>query len=372
VRFYYIYKSLAHPEREGYVQPYTLEERLRHVQHAEKRLGGTIPWLCDTMANEAMHALGNAPTSEFVIDPEGRIVRKRAWGNPELLRADLAELVGPVENPTSADDVKLAIQPAQRPAESGVVERLQVPETMKPLVVRPQGLDGDPFYMKLRADGDEQLVTTGSGKLYLGFFVDPLYDFHWNNGTDPIHVELTGPSGTTLPASLDGPRVEVAADVDPREFLIDLADWPADQTIRVTVRYFACNDVEELCLAVEQRYEIERVLDQDSGWVRGRIDPAGVFDPPPQRSGPQTPQRLLAGRIEGIDADAGEVTVALRNGTTRTVRVTDETEFESVSVRKNVGELQVGDQIRLEVTTMPDEGLVVTKLRARGRPGGRQ
>ncbi len=138
VKFYYIYKSLAHPESGGYVKPHTLKERLMHVREAQQRIAGEIPWLCDSIGNDVMHALGNAPTSEFVIDPDGQIVRRRAWGNARELRKDLEKLVGPVENPTSADDLDLKIAPPPKVAPRGVVQRIKVPSSMKPLVTRPE------------------------------------------------------------------------------------------------------------------------------------------------------------------------------------------------------------------------------------------
>jgi hypothetical protein len=51
VKFYYLYKSLAHPELLGYVGPVTFEERLMHIQEAKRTLGSEITWLCDTMSN---------------------------------------------------------------------------------------------------------------------------------------------------------------------------------------------------------------------------------------------------------------------------------------------------------------------------------
>ena len=125
VKFYYIYKALAHPELNHYVQPVTLQERLLHIKDAEKRISGEIPWLCDTMNNDAMAALGNAPTSEFVIDPRGRIVRKRTWGDPQQLRQDLAALVGSIKNPTSAQDINISIARPEPAAEQGVVKRIK-------------------------------------------------------------------------------------------------------------------------------------------------------------------------------------------------------------------------------------------------------
>ena len=38
VKFFHIYKYLAHAGRKGYVQPFTLEERLLHVKEAQRTL----------------------------------------------------------------------------------------------------------------------------------------------------------------------------------------------------------------------------------------------------------------------------------------------------------------------------------------------
>jgi len=205
VKFYYIYKSLAHPESGGYVQPLTLKERLMHVKEAEKRIAGAIPWMCDTITNDLMHTLGNAPTSEFVIDPDGKIVRKRAWGNALELRKDLETLVGPVKRPTSAADLDIKIAPPRRLAVRGVVKRIKVPSSMKPLVVEPESEEGGtPYYAKLRADTDEQLLSSGKGQLYLGFHLDPIYRVHWNNLAAPIHVEIQSPEGVAMSAIRTG------------------------------------------------------------------------------------------------------------------------------------------------------------------------
>ena len=97
VNFFYIYKRLAHPGMNGYVDPYTLQERLAHIQEAKRNLGTEIPWVCDNMQDELKTALGGAPNSEFVIDPDGKIVIMRDWSNPAQLRRDLGELVGEAE-----------------------------------------------------------------------------------------------------------------------------------------------------------------------------------------------------------------------------------------------------------------------------------
>ena len=67
-----------------------------HAREATKRLGNTIPFLVDAIDNRLKHALGDRNNSEFIIDPDGKIVRKRTWSDPEQVRKDLEELVGKV------------------------------------------------------------------------------------------------------------------------------------------------------------------------------------------------------------------------------------------------------------------------------------
>ena len=86
VQFFYVYKSLAHPENNGYVSPFTQKERLLHIAEFKKQLGSEIPWLCDTLSNDLKHALGDAPNSEFVVGPSGKLVHARSWSDPEQLR----------------------------------------------------------------------------------------------------------------------------------------------------------------------------------------------------------------------------------------------------------------------------------------------
>ena len=222
--FYYLYKALAHPELDGYVTPFTLEERLMHVAEAERTLGSEITWLADTMENDAKHALGDSPNSEFVFDKEGRLVTKRLWSDPEALREDLAKLAGSVKTPTRVSDLDMKTQPKREGAAKNVVLRLEVPWGMQPLRVEPILDDPDmPFYVKLRAEAERSLLEDDEGKLYFGFFLDPLYEVHWNNLVDAIHFELDLPEAVSAtPSSERGPNVDVDADADPREFLIDV------------------------------------------------------------------------------------------------------------------------------------------------------
>jgi hypothetical protein len=271
VQFFYVYKALVHPENSGYVPPFTLQERLMHVAEAKRTLGSRIPWLCDTMANDLKHAVGDAPNSEFVIDPEGRVIRRRLWSEPDQLRKDLEELIGPVEHPTRTADLDLKTAPPPRVAARGVVPRVPRPPGAKALVVEPIIKEGElPFYAKLRAEAAEGVLVSGAGQIYLGFHLDPLYHVHWNNLTPPIRVTLTTEDGCHVaPAALSGPKVDAReGDMDPREFLIDVRGAAPDQSLKVSVAYFACNDEEGWCKLISQEYVVRFAIDHDGGWVQ--------------------------------------------------------------------------------------------------------
>lgn len=268
VSFFYVYKALAHPEWDGYVTPYTLEERLMHVHEAQRTLGSRINWLSDTMDNELKHAMGSAPNSEWVVDENNVIVRRRDWSNPEQLRADLEELVGPVENPTTVADLDMPAQPPPQAAASGVVPRIDKPRRMAPLVTRPADETETPYYAKLRAEVDRGVLEEGEGKLYLRFMLDPLYHVHWNNQTPPIAVRVETPEGVTVSESvLRGPEVEAESDIDPREFLVDIKGVEQGQSLMVTAAYYACSDEQGWCRPVNQRYEVVLERNRDGGSV---------------------------------------------------------------------------------------------------------
>ncbi len=276
VKFYYVYKSLAHPENNGYAAPFTLQERLMHIAEAGRTLGSKITWLCDTMSNDLKHALGDAPNSEFIIDPNGIIVRRRAWSDPQKLRSDLVELIGPVENPTSPKDVRLGKVMAKKSAPSGVVPTMTVTDRMKPLRIEPKP-SSSPHYAKLRAEISEPFSSSGKGQLFLGFHLDPLYQVHWNNLSEPLTYRITASPGLQMSAlSGKGPNVSEESDSDPREFLLEIVRDNTRATgklgpIQLTVDYFACNDEEGWCKAVSQSYTIHLEEDRDGGWVAKRF-----------------------------------------------------------------------------------------------------
>ena len=304
VQFYYLYKQLAHPELDHYVDPYTLEERLLHVAQAERQLGSRIPWIADVMTNELKHALGDMPNSEFIIAPDGRILLRRAWSDPAALREDLERLVGPVENPTRVSDLDLPSEPPVATVAKGIVPRVTPAGRMMTLKVGPD-FDSTalPFYTKLRADVDREFLRTGEGTLLLGFHIDPLYRMHWNNLAPPLTYEVTAPDGVRVtPSSATFAEIEEPADADPREFLVDIGADDTAESFDLTVTYYACDDDNTFCIPVTQSYAISLQVDPDAGRVfgAGRFGGrGGRFGGPGGRGGPGA----LTERIRGWDAN---------------------------------------------------------------------
>lgn len=278
MKFFFIYKTLAHPELVGnYVQPITLEERLAHAKQAQKQLGATVPWIVDAMDNRLKRALGDRPNSEFIIDPSGKIVAKRAWSFPAEVRKDLERLVGKPDRVTNEADIKLKIElPIKSVAERGVLPRIVRPR-LQAVVMEPEiEKKGLPFYAKLRAEAAPALLNTGKGNLYLGFHLDPFHGAHWNNLTNPLAYRIELPEGAKIvKASGEATKVKAASDADPREFLLEVEAWPEDKPLKLTVTYSAC--VGELtCHAVKQSYVLRRKRDIDGGGARG--EGAGFWD----------------------------------------------------------------------------------------------
>ncbi|MCA9059338.1 MAG: hypothetical protein KDA85_12600 [Planctomycetaceae bacterium] len=273
MRFYYVYKALAHPENNDYVAPLTLQERLLHIEEAKRRTGTKIPWICDSMDNDLKHAMGDRPNSEFILDPDGRIIVARDWSSPDDLRADLSELIGTPQTTTRITDLDMQPVPPAHAAPTGIVPRLQLPEGMQPLKVEAvtRG-NNEPFYVKLRVEAEPSVLRSGEGKLYLGFMLDPLYHVHWNNDAMPVVFEIVDTTGIQVsPRFAEAAAVDAPADADPREFLLDTCSFLIDpnssepQQITVKVRYFACDDAQTFCKPVSQTYVITLQRDRDGG-----------------------------------------------------------------------------------------------------------
>ncbi len=313
VQFFYVYKALAHPGMNGYLDPVTLQERLLHVEEAKRTLGTQIPWLCDNLEDELKHALGDRPNSQFLFDEAGRIARIWSWSDAHELRQELVKIAGPVEHPTTVDQLHLKVQarPASQAA-SGVVPRVSAPKGARPLIVRPaitrtQGTT-EPLYVKLRVDADPGLLSEGTGSLLLGFHLDPIHRVHWNNLAGPLRYEIEVDGEAQLePRAGEGPPLEVEIDGDPREFLLTLENADLKAPLTVTARFFVCHDVEGWCKPITQRYTIELAEDEGAGramrggsggfgGMRGRgpgVGPGGG----PGGAGD------FAGRFERMDAD---------------------------------------------------------------------
>ena len=359
VRFYFIYKTLAHPEAGGYVQPFTIEERLMHIQEARRRLGSGIPWLCDTMDNATKHRLGDAPNSEFLVGPDGKIVRRRLWSDPDALRKDLERLVAPVARPTSAADLNLPRIVPSRDVARGVVKRVSRSPDMQPLEVVPEDDGGEPYYAKLRAEAGRDLLRNGSGRLYLGFHMDPLYAVHWNNLSRPVHVEIVPADDSTevSPSVLDGPKVSVASDADPREFLVAVTmRRRGTGSLRVRVTYLACDDDQTWCKAIQQEYTVKLTVDRDGGRVMNRGSGSRVRPSRGGRAGVRRPGRrsgmrggtIVTGRIQSIDRNNGRITVRI-SGKERSFQVTRQTFVLRNRQPDTTESLRRGDLVRMQV-----------------------
>ncbi len=145
------------------------------------------------MDDAATKAFRGTYNGEFILDPQGKFVRQRFWSNPRTLRADLTELVGPVENPTKIKDLPVRFRPEPRKVSSGVVKPIKLPRGLTPIKLeyKPIG-DNRPLYVKLRAEMTPEQVD-GKFQMYLGFYVDPrmfLVDFDSKGDLGPIQIKL--------------------------------------------------------------------------------------------------------------------------------------------------------------------------------------
>lgn len=351
-----------------------------HVKEAERRLGSTIPWLCDTMDNEVKHKLGDAPNSEFVLDAEGKIVVRRAWSNPDQLRRDLQELVGDVDRVTKIADLDLKTIPPPKAAAAGVVPRLKLEGGYSPVIVQPQESE-HPFYVKLRAEADENLLRSGNGKLYLGFLLDPIYHVHWNNLVEPIRFEITTVNGVEItPAAGAGPQVKEPSDIDPREFLVTVeSPGRVTQPLEVEIKFFACNDSEGWCKPVTQKYLVELSVDRDAGQVQGRSRrggdmaanspagrPKGRPGMRPGRGTPENPANQVFGILARIDSEKRTITIRAQRGGEREVRVGADTPVLRNGSASDLEKLQEGDRVMVELSR-PDGESSPAAMRVRAR-----
>ncbi len=344
VRFFYVYKALAHPELRGYVTPYTLEERLAHVQEARRKLRTQIPWIVDAMDNRIKHAFGDRPNSEFLIDPQGIVLVKRAWSDPAALRRDLERIVGPVEDPTDPAELHLGtLQPRteQRPPE---LPRIELPEGLVPVRVQPH-LDGsrEPFYAKLRVEVQRSVLRSGTGQVYFDLRLDPLYNVHWNNLVGPVKIVVGSTNGVELDRrSLVAPQPKQESDGAPREFLVQASDAQPGGSFEVTVYYAACHDEEGWCKILEQKYTVVLTEDRDAGRVIRRGNR-------PRPRAARTAGHLVHGTVERVADD--QLVLRTVTGDTIKLRLTPGTYAMSHGKRVPLERVRAGQRVAVRVLT---------------------
>jgi hypothetical protein len=232
--------------------------------------------------------MANTPNSELIVGPDGRVVGRRTWSDPEALRQDLERLVGAVEHRTAVADLDLPAQPRMAAVAKGIVPRVELPPNMQSIQVDPD-LDATdiPFYVKIRAEADRDLLQNGTGTMYLGFHLDPLYEVHWNNEAGPVTFNFSVPDGVTMtPSSGVGPDVDAPADADPREFLLQVDARNLEEPLDLEVFYFACDDALTFCIPVQQTYQIHLERDNHGRTIRTGADNQPIMRrrPPPPTS----------------------------------------------------------------------------------------
>jgi len=119
-------------------------------------------------------------------------------------------------------------------------------------------------------------LQNGSGKLYLGFHLDPIHNVHWNNLVDPLKYEMTISNGTDIKEAIGiAPAVSQASDGEPREFFIEVNNWKSENHIPIKITYFACDDEDKWCKLIVQNYTLVLATDPFAGGVIGRSFRAG-------------------------------------------------------------------------------------------------
>lgn len=212
------------------------------------------------------------------------VTQTTAW----LLVALLASTSGSSGRAAAAEpqaETKPGAPPSNIP--SGIVPAVRRPAEMVPLKIVPGKQKRPiPYYATLRAEVDRPFLTRGEGKLYLGFHLDPLYAVHWNNRVKPLEFRLETAEGVRVtPSRGTGPKVEQPADKDPREFLLNIAAAGKNRPLRLTVRYFACDDADTFCIPVTQRYTVHlapapRGKSSESPPLKGVTRPDAVEESP--------------------------------------------------------------------------------------------
>ncbi len=256
VQFFYFYKSLRHPELDGYVQAQNISERLLQLAEARKKLDTKVPWIADTMEDDIRIGLRSGSWSVFLISPEGKIVYGSGRIDSRGLRSALTKAVGPAANPTSSSDLHLPkiARPGRllnEDSELGVAR----PDGLTIVTIVPTKPE-ETYYVKLRAEADDALLNTGTGRLFLGFYPDPIHNVHWNNLTPSMKYKLTLPKGVSAtPAEASAKKGSGDNDTLPRQFWVDITSDKPFGEMTLKLDYFACTS--DMCLPLTHEYTIK-------------------------------------------------------------------------------------------------------------------
>lgn len=275
VNFYYIYRHLAHPENNGYLQPYTQRERARQTQLARELLSTQVPWLYDCMDNQSAEALAfETKNNLFVFNKEGTACFAGLVSDETGLRKTLDELAGSnaSTNTPPGNFPTPQIEPVKA-IEARLVKRIGREQNAAPyqtLQLSPME-SRHPHYVKVRMEASEELIETGDGKLYMGFHIDPLYPVEWNNLEEPMEYALKVPTGVVAPSINTAPRVTAeTSDTEPREFLLNARKLDPAKPIALQVKYVVRSKTSNRNIEVQQKYLAYLSPDPFAGKVLGR------------------------------------------------------------------------------------------------------
>jgi|GEM_PF-1478032 len=294
IDFYYVFQSLRHPELGGYVQAQNDKERGLQIVAAKEKLKTTVPWLADTIDDNIRVALRASSQTVYLISPNGHIIYAGNRLDGPALREAIAQEVGYASTYSAPQSLNLPFI-GRTPQMVNVDTELQVkrPEGMVILSIKPTHPDKT-YYVKLRAEAEPKLLKTGTGRLFLGFYPDPIHKACWNNLTEPMKYELTLPEGVKAdPVTAQAKGGPGEKDSQPRQFWVDIESGEAGKTpdkAKLALHYFACTP--DMCTALTHEYTIHFTAeDRNSrtfGFNRGKGRP--------QRGGAQRGQGTQRGQ----------------------------------------------------------------------------
>lgn len=256
---YYIQRRPTHPENHGFLQPFNQAEAIQLAKESIRLLNTHIPWLCDTANHDVSTQLPQTESENvFIYVADGRQLFAGTITDPASIQKSLAEFMGPPSRQIRTNQIpKPEVEPVEViPNEATKRVNFNPPsQKFSPIQVNPRESTA-PHYVKLRAEADEALLSSGSGKLYLGFHVDPLYKGEWDNSTKPLKYTIISTGGSVTPAVKSAPKVREASDSEPREFVLTATHTNYDLPIMLKVDYTIYLAGPKSTVQVSQIYDI--------------------------------------------------------------------------------------------------------------------